>query len=144
MLETTGYFGTQHFSHRAQRHSPKSVSAVQPEQDFAPDPPTCPRLSVISESFNNNTVSLCSIIVDKMDSNKDGFISEEELKVWIKNAQKTHIYNSVEHQWKDFDMNGDGLISWEEYKNVTYGSFLGKELQFVMTHIQVQQQRDSA
>lgn len=65
-----------------------------------------------------------SIIVDKMDSNKDGFISEEELKVWIKNAQKTHISNSVEHQWKDFDMNSDGLISWEEYKNVTYGSFL--------------------
>ncbi|XP_042259724.1 calumenin-A [Thunnus albacares] len=64
------------------------------------------------------------IIVDKMDSNKDGFISEEELKVWIKNAQKKHIYDSVEHQWKDFDLNNDGQISWEEYKNVTYGSYL--------------------
>nr|XP_046235392.1 calumenin-A [Scatophagus argus] len=65
-----------------------------------------------------------SVIVDKMDSNKDGFISEEELKVWIKNAQKKHIYSSVERQWKDFDMNHDGLISWDEYKNVTYGSYL--------------------
>ncbi|XP_041820156.1 calumenin-A [Chelmon rostratus] len=64
------------------------------------------------------------IIVDRIDSNKDGFISEDELKVWIKNAQKKHIYNSVEHQWKDFDLNSDGLISWEEYKNVTYGTYL--------------------
>ncbi|KAM9327372.1 calumenin-A isoform 1-T2 [Pholidichthys leucotaenia] len=64
------------------------------------------------------------LIVDKMDENKDGFISEEELKVWIKNAQRKHIYESVEHQWKDFDLNGDGQISWDEYKNVTYGSFL--------------------
>ncbi|XP_035534999.1 calumenin-A-like [Morone saxatilis] len=64
------------------------------------------------------------IIVDKIDSDKDGLITEDELKVWIKNAQKRHIFNSVEHQWKDFDMNNDGRISWEEYKNVTYGSYL--------------------
>jgi len=64
------------------------------------------------------------IIVEKMDTNKDGFVSEEELNVWIKNAQKKHIYDSVEHQWNDFDLNNDGLISWEEYKNVTYGSYL--------------------
>ncbi|KAE8281176.1 Calumenin-A Precursor [Larimichthys crocea] len=64
------------------------------------------------------------IIVDKIDSNKDGFVSENEMKVWINNAHKKHIYNSVESQWKDFDMNNDGLISWNEYKNVTYGSYL--------------------
>lgn len=72
-------------------------------------------------------MSLCSIIVDKIDSNKDGFILEEELKVWIKNAQKKHTYDSVEHQWKDFDINNDGQISWEEYKNATYGSYLGNK-----------------
>ncbi|XP_073336477.1 calumenin-A [Pagrus major] len=65
-----------------------------------------------------------SIIVDKIDSNNDGFVSEDELKVWINAAQKKHIFDSVEHQWKDFDMNDDGLISWDEYKNVTYGSYL--------------------
>ncbi|XP_059181972.1 calumenin-A-like [Centropristis striata] len=64
------------------------------------------------------------IIVDKIDVNRDGFVSEEELKVWIRSAQKKHIYDSVEQQWKDFDMNDDGVISWDEYKNVTYGSYL--------------------
>ncbi|KAA8578491.1 hypothetical protein FQN60_002479 [Etheostoma spectabile] len=59
-----------------------------------------------------------------MDRNQDGFISEEELKDWIKSVQKKHISDSVEHQWKDFDLNGDGVISWDEYKNVTYGSYL--------------------
>lgn len=64
------------------------------------------------------------IIVDKIDENSDGFVSEEELKVWIKKAQQKYVFDNVEHQWKDFDMNNDGLISWEEYKNVTYGSYL--------------------
>ncbi|KAM6895215.1 calumenin-A [Xenentodon cancila] len=65
-----------------------------------------------------------SIIVDKIDGNKDGFVSEEEMEAWIKNAQKKHVYESVERQWNDFDLNKDGLITWEEYKNVTYGSYL--------------------
>lgn len=65
--------------------------------------------------------------MDKIDSNKDGFVSEAELKVWIKSAQKKHVYESVERQWKDFDLNSDGLISWDEYRNVTYGSYLGKD-----------------
>lgn len=67
----------------------------------------------------------CSIIVDKMDVNEDGFVSEAELKTWIKNAQKKHIHENVQRQWKDFDVNEDGVISWDEYKNVTYGSYLG-------------------
>lgn len=70
---------------------------------------------------------LCSIIVDKIDTNRDGFVSEEELKAWIRNAQRKHIYDSVEHQWKDFDLNGDSRISWDEYRNVTYGSYLGQD-----------------
>ncbi|CAJ1054363.1 calumenin-A [Xyrichtys novacula] len=64
------------------------------------------------------------VIVDQMDSDSDGFVSEEELKLWIKSVQRKHVYESVERQWKDFDMNDDGLISWEEYKNITYGTYL--------------------
>uniref|UniRef100_A0A669DHV1 Calumenin a n=1 Tax=Oreochromis niloticus TaxID=8128 RepID=A0A669DHV1_ORENI len=84
------------------------------------------------------------IIVDKIDTNRDGFVSEEELKAWIKNAQRKHISGSVEHQWKDFDLNGDGRISWEEYKNVTYGSYLDdppKESEYNYTHMMLRDER---
>ncbi|XP_015243229.1 PREDICTED: calumenin isoform X2 [Cyprinodon variegatus] len=64
------------------------------------------------------------IIVDRIDDNKDGFVSEEELELWIRNVQNRHMYENVEHQWHEFDLNNDGLISWEEYRNVTYGSYL--------------------
>lgn len=64
------------------------------------------------------------IIVDQIDSNKDSFVSEEELKNWLQSKQRKHIADSVEHQWVDFDTNNDSLISWAEYKNVTYGTYL--------------------
>uniref|UniRef100_A0A4W4F5E6 EF-hand domain-containing protein n=1 Tax=Electrophorus electricus TaxID=8005 RepID=A0A4W4F5E6_ELEEL len=49
-------------------------------------------------------------IVDKIDDNQDGFVTETELKVWIKKAQKKYIYDNVERQWKDFDMNNNGVF----------------------------------
>lgn len=64
--------------------------------------------------------------MDKIDADEDGFVTEAELKAWIKKAQKKYIYDNVERQWKDFDVNNDRMISWEEYKNVTYGTYLGK------------------
>ncbi|KAG7276628.1 hypothetical protein CRUP_025852 [Coryphaenoides rupestris] len=64
------------------------------------------------------------IIVDKIDDNKDGFVTEQELNTWIKMAQKRYIYNDVDRQWKDLDENNDNKISWEEYKNITYGSYM--------------------
>ncbi|KAJ3612035.1 hypothetical protein NHX12_020312 [Muraenolepis orangiensis] len=64
------------------------------------------------------------MIVDKIDADKDSFVTEEELKVWIKKAQKRYMHDNVDRQWKDFDTNSDGTITWEEYKNVTYGTYL--------------------
>lgn len=52
----------------------------------------------------------------------------DELKDWIKFAQKRWIYEDVERQWKGHDLNEDGLVSWEEYKNATYGYALGRSL----------------
>uniref|UniRef100_H3A571 Reticulocalbin-3 n=1 Tax=Latimeria chalumnae TaxID=7897 RepID=H3A571_LATCH len=63
-------------------------------------------------------------IVDKIDVDKDGLVTEEELKAWIKKAQKKYMFENVERQWQDFDLSQDGLISWDEYKNVTYGTYL--------------------
>lgn len=69
---------------------------------------------------------LCRIIVSKIDLDKDGFVTEGELTAWIKKTQRKYVYDNVERQWQEFDMNQDGFISWEEYRNVTYGTYLGK------------------
>ncbi|XP_003464533.3 reticulocalbin-1 [Cavia porcellus] len=75
-------------------------------------------------------------IVDRIDSDGDGFVTTEELKVWIKRVQKRYIYDNVAKVWKDYDRDTDGKISWEEYKQATYGYYLGNpaELQDSADH----------
>lgn len=68
---------------------------------------------------------LCSMLVERIDEDKDGYVTVEEMKRWIKHAQKRWIYDDVDRQWKSHDLNGDGVVSWEEYKNATYGYILG-------------------
>ncbi|KAG7521664.1 calumenin-B [Solea senegalensis] len=64
------------------------------------------------------------MLVERIDEDKDGYVTAEEMKKWIKHAQKRWIYDDVERQWKTHDLNGDNFVSWEEYKNVTYGYIL--------------------
>ncbi|NXQ64630.1 RCN1 protein, partial [Anthoscopus minutus] len=63
-------------------------------------------------------------IVDRIDDDKDGYITTEELKTWIKRVQKRYIYENVAKVWKDYDLNKDDKIAWEEYKQATYGYYL--------------------
>ncbi|XP_010888758.1 calumenin-B [Esox lucius] len=64
------------------------------------------------------------MLVERIDEDSDGYVSVEEMKKWIKHSQKRWIYDDVDRQWKGHDLNGDGLVSWEEYKNATYGYIL--------------------
>ncbi|KAK2917909.1 hypothetical protein Q8A73_004655 [Channa argus] len=64
------------------------------------------------------------MLVERIDEDKDGYVTVEEMKNWIKHAQKRWIYDDVDRQWKSHDLNGDGVVSWEEYKNATYGYIL--------------------
>uniref|UniRef100_A0A8C6SSC2 Calumenin b n=1 Tax=Neogobius melanostomus TaxID=47308 RepID=A0A8C6SSC2_9GOBI len=66
------------------------------------------------------------MLVEKIDEDQDGFVTVEEMKRWIKHAQKRWIYDDVDRQWKSHDLNGDGVVSWEEYRNATYGYILGR------------------
>uniref|UniRef100_UPI0037E89506 reticulocalbin-3 isoform X1 n=1 Tax=Semicossyphus pulcher TaxID=241346 RepID=UPI0037E89506 len=66
-------------------------------------------------------------IVDRIDTDKDGFVSHSELHYWIKHRQRRYIEENVNKHWNEYDMNQDGKISWEEYKNTTYGYYLGEE-----------------
>ncbi|XP_048473400.1 reticulocalbin-3 isoform X2 [Rhincodon typus] len=66
-------------------------------------------------------------IVDRIDQDKDGLVTAEELITWIKRAQNRYIDENVNKNWKEYDSNRDGKVSWEEYKNATYGFYLGEE-----------------
>ncbi|XP_023933064.1 calumenin-A-like [Lingula anatina] len=62
-----------------------------------------------------------SKIIDKIDRNQDGQVSEEELKEWIQHVQKRYVYQDTERQWvQDQKVEGDKL-TWEAYKDRTYG-----------------------
>ncbi|KAM5249011.1 reticulocalbin-1 [Ctenodactylus gundi] len=69
-------------------------------------------------------------IVDRIDSDGDGFVTTEELKIWIKRVQKRYIYDNVAKVWKDYDRDKDSKISWEEYKQATYGYYLENPTEF--------------
>ncbi|TNN22981.1 Calumenin [Liparis tanakae] len=64
-------------------------------------------------------------IVERIDMDKDGFISHTELHYWIKHRQRRYIEENVNKHWKDYDQNHDGNVAWQEYKNTTYGFYLG-------------------
>ncbi|XP_042332580.1 reticulocalbin-3 isoform X1 [Sceloporus undulatus] len=66
-------------------------------------------------------------IVDRIDKDGDGFVTQPELKDWIKHTQNRYIYENVNKNWKDYDKDSDGRITWTEFKNVTYGHYEGEE-----------------
>ncbi|XP_029438756.1 reticulocalbin-1 [Rhinatrema bivittatum] len=69
-------------------------------------------------------------IVDRIDDDGDGFVSVEELATWIKRVQKRYIFENVVKLWKDYDLNKDNKISWDEYKESTYGYYLANPEEF--------------
>uniref|UniRef100_A0A8C4R1G7 Reticulocalbin-3 n=1 Tax=Eptatretus burgeri TaxID=7764 RepID=A0A8C4R1G7_EPTBU len=68
-----------------------------------------------------------SKLVDKIDGDGDGLVIESELKHWIKQIQKRYVLDDVQRHWKEYDMNKDNHISWEEYRNTTYGFYIENE-----------------
>lgn len=75
------------------------------------------------------------MLVERIDEDKDGYVTVEEMKKWIKHAQKRWIYDDVDRQWKSHDLNGDNVVSWEEYKNATYGYILGTQQTVFVSYV---------
>ncbi|XP_077552227.1 calumenin-like [Haemaphysalis longicornis] len=61
-------------------------------------------------------------IVDKIDKDADGYVTQQELEDWIRYTQKRYIRDDVEKQWKVYNPQESSRISWEEYRNTTYGA----------------------
>ena len=59
--------------------------------------------------------------MDKIDLDKDGSVTELELKKWIEYTQKRYITDDVQRQWNNHNPKNNEKLMWEEYKNVVYG-----------------------
>ncbi|XP_046364824.2 calumenin-B-like isoform X2 [Haliotis rufescens] len=61
------------------------------------------------------------LIVDKIDKDGNGFVTEEELKEWIQYVQKRYIITDTDRMWKDHEPDADDKLLWTSYKKRTYG-----------------------
>ncbi|XP_072765035.1 calumenin-B [Anoplolepis gracilipes] len=61
------------------------------------------------------------LIVDKIDDDKDGYVTQEELKDWIMYTQQRYIRDDVERQWRSHNPDGKDKIPWVEYTAMVYG-----------------------
>lgn len=84
-----------------------------------------------AEEFDNLTQEesqrRLGLIVDKIDKNKDGYVTQEELKDWIKFTQNRYIMNDVYSQWNNHKAQADGKLSWSVYRKDTYGFMTDEE-----------------
>lgn len=67
-------------------------------------------------------------LINKMDKDKDSLVTEEELTMWIHYVQTKYIYDDTDRQYEENDENKDGQITWDEYKQHTYGFLSAEEL----------------
>jgi len=62
-----------------------------------------------------------AIIAQKIDKNGDNKVSEQELEDWIIFTQQRYIREDTDKQFVLHDKDKNGQVTWEEYKEVTYG-----------------------
>ncbi|XP_045480425.1 calumenin [Harmonia axyridis] len=61
------------------------------------------------------------VIVDKIDKNKDGFITREELRDWIRFTAKRYIVEDTNNQWKKHNPDDAPKLPWNAYEKLVYG-----------------------
>ena len=62
-------------------------------------------------------------LVDKIDKNKNGNISEDELTEWVTYISKKEAIDATKERLQEYYselMKDDGLISWEEFLSVNF------------------------
>lgn len=62
------------------------------------------------------------VLVRRVDTDSDGFVTEAELTNWIKEMFNKRLEDGVEEDVKTKDEDKDGKITWDEYKKSTYGA----------------------
>merc|ERR1712130_280185 len=54
------------------------------------------------------------LLIDKMDKDGDGKVTEEELTIWIHYVQTKYIYDDTERQWEEYKKHTYGFLSDDE------------------------------
>ncbi|XP_051580071.1 reticulocalbin-2-like isoform X2 [Myxocyprinus asiaticus] len=60
-------------------------------------------------------------IVKKIDTDSDKHLTPEEITLWIQKVYRTYALDDAEERFPEFDLNNDGLVSWDEYNMVMHG-----------------------
>lgn len=59
--------------------------------------------------------------MEKIDTNKDGFVDLSELKAWIQFTQRRYIDDDVQRQWRSHNPENNDTIHWDNYRTNVYG-----------------------
>jgi len=62
-----------------------------------------------------------TILLEKIDLDQDGLIVQEELEVWIRKVEDEEVGKDTKIMWEEKVPPGQHSISWEQFRNRTYG-----------------------
>ncbi|XP_013859026.1 reticulocalbin-2 [Austrofundulus limnaeus] len=63
-------------------------------------------------------------IVKKIDRNGDGLLSAEDITLWIQHVYRKYALEDAKERFPEFDINKDGVVTWEEYNSVAHGQLI--------------------
>ena len=59
-------------------------------------------------------------------------LSTEEITVWIQHVYRRYAIDDAEERFSEFDMDKDGVVSWEEYNAVAHGQLFNLDVNTVL------------
>jgi len=77
----------------------------------------------------------CRIIFDKIDTNSDEKVTEEELENWIKYVQTRYLRADTDRQWSEHNPDNSPTLSWASYKHSVYAFIKGAVMELFVTYI---------
>uniref|UniRef100_A0A1A8KH61 Reticulocalbin 2 n=2 Tax=Nothobranchius TaxID=28779 RepID=A0A1A8KH61_NOTKU len=63
-------------------------------------------------------------IFKKIDTTGDNLLSPEEITLWIQHVYRNYALEDAEERFPEFDVNKDGIVTWEEYNSVAHDQLL--------------------
>ncbi|XP_078457806.1 LOW QUALITY PROTEIN: calumenin-A-like [Lampetra fluviatilis] len=102
---------------------PDAEGGQQRPEEVPPPPILDPEEARAFESLGpEQSKRRLAALVERMDVDEDGLVSRSELRVWIKFTQRRYAAEEVARHWREYDADRDDHVSWDEYRNTTYGS----------------------